>query len=332
MAKKLKKQYRKIQEDWAYIRRYNDTTRCLSKSAQDILFSALYQINKYGHAVLTHHELSKLTNAKANQNCNLVKQIGFVLDFEFKRSIIINDKKYRDCYIFTKNKNTDEILDNPKKFFKKNMVKNCETSHKKTTKDLTKNCETSHKKLCHHSQKIVRSPESLHIYTKNKDKINDNKDNQNQFNNSNLVSSNSENVKRLDSKIETTESVEKSEKLLAKEKSIGNLNSNLISKFPFGDNLILEAISKSEKPDFNLEEVKRILFDIINNSPTKKLYGGRQGLIKYITKVINGEKDYKKDKAESIAQRIEKRKKLESKRSNQSNKFQSIEGYYKYGK
>lgn len=142
-VKKLKKQYRKIQEDWKYIRRYNDIERGISDNAQKILFSALYQINKYGHAVLTHHELTKLTDKKVNQNCNLVKQIGFVLNFEFKRSIVVNEKKYRDCYIFTKNENTDKILENPKKFFNKNTVKNCEMSHKNMAKDLTKNCEIS---------------------------------------------------------------------------------------------------------------------------------------------------------------------------------------------
>ena len=318
MTKKLKKQYRKIQEDWAYIRRYNDATRCLSKSAQDILFSALYQINKYGHAVLTHYELTKLTGSKRHQNRRVVNQLGFILDITFERSVILEKKKYMYCYVFSKNENTNEILENPKKFFSKMFKKNAPTLEQKKTKEGSKNAPTLEQKCSDIGAKMLRQNESLHIYTKNKDKINDNKENQNQFHNSNLVSSNSENVKTLDSKIETMEFVEKSEKLLAKKKNI--------------DSFIIEAISKSEKPDFDLEEARILLERIINKSPTKKLYGGRQGLIKYITKVINGEEDYKQDKAKSIAQRMEERKKLEFERSNKARKFQSIEDYYKYGK
>ena len=56
-----KKQYITKNKDWKYIKRYNDVTRGLSKNAQDILFAVLYQIAKYGHAVLTHYELSQIT-------------------------------------------------------------------------------------------------------------------------------------------------------------------------------------------------------------------------------------------------------------------------------
>jgi hypothetical protein len=105
--------------------------RGISKSAQDVLFAALYQIEKYGHAVLTHYKLSEITDTKHDQNCNLVKQLRFILDITFERSIIINDKKYRDCYIFTKNENTDKILENPEEYFANLLNKNSVTSPKK---------------------------------------------------------------------------------------------------------------------------------------------------------------------------------------------------------
>ena len=126
-----KKQSKNITEDWKYIRRYNDIERGLSKSARHILSSVLYQINKYKHAILTHYELSQITEAKNHQNCNLVKQLGFVIDFQFKRSVVINEKKYRDCYVFFKNKNTDKILENPEKYFTNVLRKNSQITEKK---------------------------------------------------------------------------------------------------------------------------------------------------------------------------------------------------------
>lgn len=252
--------------------------------------------------------------------------ISLYIKAKFYNSQIINNTTKKDKI------RIERVGDFDQKLLAK-ISKNSTRGVDKTVHPHGQNCPPPMDKTVHPSTYIednnLKITTKDYINTKTEYVVNNTS---NQFHNSNLVSSNSENVKTLDTKIETKESIEKSEKLLAKGKSIGNLNSNLISKFPFGDNLILEAISKSEKPDFDLEEVKRILFDIINKSPTKKLYGGRQGLIKYIIKFINGEKNYKKDKAESIAQRIEKRKKLESERSNQPNKFQSIEEYYRYGK
>lgn len=118
MTKKLKKQCLKIPYSWDYIRRCNNTDKCLSFSAQKILCLAIDQIQKYGQAVLTHDELNQLTGKKHHQNCNLIKQLGFILDFKFERSILINKKRYINCYVFTKNENTDEILENPRHYFK----------------------------------------------------------------------------------------------------------------------------------------------------------------------------------------------------------------------
>ena len=167
------KQYKKVPNDWKDIKRFNDTSKSLARNARDILFTALYQINKYEQAILTHEELSKITETKNHQNCILVKQLKFVLNIEFFRSHTENGKKYRDGYIFTKNQNTDKILKKPAEYFANLLSKNSGISANKFSDDCEKIYsykKTSANKFSDDCEKI-RLP--LHIYKKNKDKIND---------------------------------------------------------------------------------------------------------------------------------------------------------------
>ena len=124
-------QYDKVKKLWKKIKRADNLLKNISPKARLILCNVLYQIEKYGHAVLTHDELSEITDTERRQNCNLIKQLANILDITFERSIVINNKKYRDCYIFTKNENTDKILENPEEYFANLTSKNFPTSRKK---------------------------------------------------------------------------------------------------------------------------------------------------------------------------------------------------------
>jgi nicotinamide mononucleotide adenylyltransferase len=314
-----KKQSKNITEDWKYIIRYNDIERRLSKSARHILSSVLYQINKYKHAILTHYELSQITEAKNHQNCNLVKQLGFVIDFQFKRSVVINEKKYRDCYVFFKNKNTDKILENPEKYF---------------TNVLRKNSQITEKKFSDESKKILRSPESLHIYNKNKEKIDK------KIYLDNLPSNSIEkSVETVECKIANSECAEKSHNGVAREECIGNAQAKkqtaepvkngysqlgepiLLLNYVFTDAMLLEAIKASDKKHYTPKQVKVILRNLLEKYPGKIIFGGNRGFIKYLIKVINGEIDYeyqakyhlsKLDKATTMAEiQAEKQKAID---------------------
>ena len=113
----MKQQYKKIADNWEYIKRADDLSKTISEKAQNILAKAMYQINRYGHAILTHERLQEITRKKYDQNRNLLKQLNFILETEFFRCLIINDKKYINAYKITLKENAAEILENPKKYF-----------------------------------------------------------------------------------------------------------------------------------------------------------------------------------------------------------------------
>ena len=56
-------QYKSIQNNWSAIKRHNDTKKGIAPKARLILSSALYQIKKYGHAILTHDALVGVTRS-----------------------------------------------------------------------------------------------------------------------------------------------------------------------------------------------------------------------------------------------------------------------------
>lgn len=170
----MKQQYKKVPNSWKFIRRFDEPEKVLSEKAVNILSAAMYQVNKYGQAILTHKVLKEITDRKKRQNCNLVRQLGFVFNLEFSRCLIENNKKYNDAYKLILTEKAEEILENPEEYFanygvkiaKKDRVINITTSGNKNIEDGAKNCLMSGKKLPEVAQKITPSHKSLHIYIK----------------------------------------------------------------------------------------------------------------------------------------------------------------------
>ena len=189
----MKQQYKKIPNSWKSIRRYDQPTKTLSPKAMEILAVAMYQVNKYNQAILTHRVLKEITDRKKRQNRNLVNELGFIFNLEFSRCLVEGKKKYNDAYKLTFTKNAAEILENPEDYFaefeddiltkqgskieQQNDKKdgaidgamNIETSGNFTSsesKDRAINCATSGNKLPDMRQKITPSQELLHIYIK----------------------------------------------------------------------------------------------------------------------------------------------------------------------
>ncbi len=362
-------QYDKVKKLWKKIKRSDNLLKNISPKARLILSNVLYQIEKYGHAILTHYELSEITDTERRQNCNLIKQLADILDITFERSIVVNEKKYRDCYIFTKNENTDEILENPEEYF---------------ADLLDEDYPTSRKKLPDIAKKITRSFESPHIYNKKEIK-NDNHDYQhNQF--STYKNFNSENIETKETKIienseinianqefvyteneienyeyaetpdyadvpievleenieyepnpkekgiafvEKAESLNKTQTITSyyqnTEETVGRdgntYQSPYLQDFRFTDHMINTAISRSNKKHYTSNKVWLIIRNILERKPDKLVYGGRQGVINYLVKAINGENDYKykaqhpqtqEEKAQSMAEiQAEKQKAID---------------------
>jgi hypothetical protein len=324
------KQYKTVPNDWKYIKRHTDYSKGLARNARDLLFAALYQIVKYGHAVLTHEELSKITDTKHDQTCNLIKQLGFVLHFEFFRSTTIDGKNYRDGYIFTKNQNTDDILENPTEYF---------------ANSLDKNKDTSPNLLCDIAEENQRNDEPLLIYTKKKYK-NDNQDNQNyQFQNSNFLEEKTEQVEtevltenikcdeiHVDGLTKEENSYQKavySPKTIEFVKNAEDLKINTsVSKqdarpteigldgktywttplryFEYSEKMLKEIISKCNRnrQHYTTAKVISIIQNILEKYPDKKIRGGRAGFKKYMIAAINGENDYTEKGAMSDEEKL----------------------------
>jgi len=113
----MKQQYKKIPNSWRSIRRYDQPTKTLSPKAIEILAVAMYQVNKYNQAILTHKVLKDITGSLRDQNRRLIKQLGFIFNLEFSRCLVEGKKKYNDAYKLTFTKNAAEILENPEEYF-----------------------------------------------------------------------------------------------------------------------------------------------------------------------------------------------------------------------
>ena len=332
------KQYKTVIDDWKYILRFNDTNKTISRTAKDILFSALYQIEKYGQAIFTHDSLELITDVKRHQNLRLLKQLGYVFDWNFSRRLVVKNKKYNDAYQITLKKNAEEILQNPKKYFTHFSERSEHNCSEVATKDWSKNALTSEQKCSEIGAKKLRSPESLHIYNKNKDKINDKiNSNQNQANQNPFLEEKI--VETTEPKIANSEYAEKPHNRLAKEECVDNAQAKnstaepvengyfqlgepiLLLNYVFTDAMLLEAIKASDKKHYTPNQVKVILRNLLEKYPGKIIFGGNRGFIKYLTKVINGETDYeyqakyhlsKLDKATTMAEiQAEKQKAID---------------------
>ena len=316
------KQYKTVIDDWKYILRSNDTNKTISRTAKDVLFSALYQIEKYGQAIFTHTSLESMTDVKRHQNLRLLKQLGYVFDWNFSRRLVINDKKYNDVYQITLKKNAEEILQNPKKYFDNFRKRSEQKCTEVPKKDRSKNALTSEQKCSEIGAKKLRSQESLHIYYKNKDKIKDNKEN---------LSSNSvkKEAKSVEYKTANSECAEKSHSGLARENllqttqakkqtsenietdvsqkeeiyfanqkitSTGVESKNpafrLLSNFPLTDYLLDSIISKSNKNYYQRDQVISLIRRLIERNPNKQIYGGEEVFVKYMIITLNNETEY----------------------------------------
>jgi hypothetical protein len=313
----MKQQYKKIADNWEYIRRADDLSKTISEKAQNILAKAMYQINKYGHAILTHERLQKITRKKYDQNRNLLKQLNFVLETEFFRCLVINDKKYINAYKVTLKENTEEILENPEKYFvnykELKQKKFCSTGKKESRK----NSALESKKFCPNAEKIQPNLNPLNIYNKNKDKIN------NKINDLNNLPSNyiEKSVETIEPKIANSEYVEKFHNGLAKEEFVYTTQAKmsatedveadtskqktstteqdireyyptLMKNYPLTDQLIQEIISKSSKTHYTIGTVRLIVRNILEEAPNKPVYGGKAGLVKYLVQAINNHVEY----------------------------------------
>jgi hypothetical protein len=321
-------QYKKIPDSWKQIKRYTNIEKGIAPKSRFILSTALHQIDKYGEATLTHEELSLITETKPDQNCILVKQLGFVLHSDFFRSKIIKGKKYRDGYTFTLTKNALKILENPIEFFANFVPKSIDRSGKEIG-DMT--------------DYNRGSQEPLLIYTKNKYK-NDNTDNQdNQFQNSNFLE---EKTEQVETEI-STENIEcdkiydglAEEEIITKAvhsskniefvENIDNLKINTptskqdtrpteigldgktywttpLINFKYSEKMLKEIISKCNRnrQHYTPDRVITIIKNIIEKYPDKKIRGGRIGFEKYMIAAINGENDYTEKGAMSDEEKL----------------------------
>ena len=305
-------QWKNIPDSWKYIKRSDNPNKGISSKARFILSSALFQIRKYGQAILTHNELTKITEAKIDQNCILVKQIAFVLDIKFHRSLTENNKKYQNVYQFLKKQNTDEILENPENYFSNNRSKKIGAKSEKIRSEESK---SSPKKIGAKSEKIrseVRKNSEQQRCTtyisKKKDKINDkdkvNQDQNNQSINQDFISSKSEDFDEIKSQ-------HFKEKAVATIDGITNKsNSVLLSEFQYSKSMLEEIRVASNKPYFTHCRIEGLISYLSTEYPDKSVFGGRQGFIRYMTKVVNGEKDYDKPE-DKTSVREKERKELE---------------------
>ena len=176
------------------------------------------------------------------------------------------------------------------------------------------------------------------IYNKNKGKINDKiNSNQNQANQNHFLKEKV--VETTESKIANFEYAEKPHNGLAKEECVDNAQAKkqaaepvengyfklgepiLLLNYVFTDAMLLEAIKASDKKHYTPKQVKVILRNLLEKYPGKIIFGGNRGFIKYLIKVINGEIDYeyqakyhlsKLDKATTMAEiQAEKQKAID---------------------
>lgn len=170
----MKQQYKKIPNSWKSIRRYDQPTKTLSPKAIDILAVAMYQVNKYNQAILTHRVLKEVTECGRHQNQRLIKQLGFIFNLEFSRCLVEGKKKYTNAYKFTFTKNVAEILENPEDYFaefdvnieeKERCKKNGATVHK-IQKEGCKNTPLVEQKCSVDGAKMLRCDHPLLLYIK----------------------------------------------------------------------------------------------------------------------------------------------------------------------
>ena len=340
-------QYKSIQNNWSAIKRHNDPKKGIAPKARLILSSALYQIKKYGHAILTHDALVEITETKNHQNCILIKQLGFILDAVFFRSLVENDKKYRDGYKLTFTKNAEEILENPEQYFTNFTVQNSLTSANKISDVDGNSFDRCENKFADISDKIRRSPDPLLIYKKKerKNDINDHRENQpikNDFDieeKTNSVAShklqnndyelNKQNDYSTIIHLETEYSVEETkttsqqhsamiedvaetqiktqkkaqlyqyspvdDKVTRTDENGKEFWGIPLLKYRYSKSMLEDIRLNSNKQHFTHDRIAGLFKHLADKYPNKLIIGGKKGFIDYMTKVLNGEKEYTKE-------------------------------------
>jgi len=344
---KVNGQYKSVPNNWNAIKRYNNPKKGIAPKARLVLSSALYQIKKYGHAILTHDALAKITETKNHQNCILIKQLGFILDAVFFRSLVENDKKYRDGYKLTFTKNAEEILENPELYFINFTVQNSLTSANKISDVDGNSFDRCENKFADISDKIRRCPDPLLIYKK-KERKNDIKDHrekqplkndfdieektnsvesqelqnnayelneQNDFStiiHSEAEFSAEETKNSSEQHSATTEDIAKTptkplkqaklykyspidDKVTRTDKSGKEFWGIPLLKYRYSKSMLEEIRLNSNKQHFTHDRISGLFKCLADKYPDKLIIGGKRGFIDYMTKVINGEKEYKKE-------------------------------------
>ena len=106
-AQNEKSSYRKSYIAWDDIKRankpksYTDKTKHLGKNSQALLSVIIQKLRKKDKVFLNHKYISTITRCERRQNQNIIKELSFVLDINYRNSVFDNDKKYRYCYEFS---------------------------------------------------------------------------------------------------------------------------------------------------------------------------------------------------------------------------------------
>ena len=90
-------------------RQLTDKTKFLHPKACVIAEIILNKLSRNGttEVVLTHKQLGAITRCVGKQNCNIIKQLGNLFEFGYRRKYL----SHQNCYIFQLNSGVRKILE-----------------------------------------------------------------------------------------------------------------------------------------------------------------------------------------------------------------------------
>ena len=98
--------YKKLFLAWDKLERSNkpgnftDKTKKLSKNARNLLPSITYKIKRDGVAFLNHKYISTITECARRQNLNIIREMEYLFDIKFHRSLNFQNRKLSNVYSF----------------------------------------------------------------------------------------------------------------------------------------------------------------------------------------------------------------------------------------